>query len=219
MDGAIYNIGYYTGKVAFRVGKTVLYGAGGVLKGVYDASTATKTEQSAVKRTETSVLALGFETLDKTTSVVASIPVDGKVETSIVAVGIEAVKGIPSTAVTPPSAGFENFPTLLFVGIVLLGGAFVAKYVYELGKRKGSANAQRNHPAAASHQNVDLDTIASTVADSPNEECYICLSNKRTICFETCGHVASCSSCAKLLVDKKCPICRRTSKQFLHVII
>ena len=69
------------------------------------------------------------------------------------------------------------------------------------------------------HNKLDLDTIPVTTADNITEQCCVCRTNKKTICYDNYKHVAICSDCAKQVVDKKCPLCRKVSRKFTHAVI
>jgi hypothetical protein len=48
--------------------------------------------------------------------------------------------------------------------------------------------------------------------------CSICLVNKKTILFESCGHFATCFKCTNI-VKKKCPICNKESQNTIRVFL
>ena len=48
--------------------------------------------------------------------------------------------------------------------------------------------------------------------------CSICLVNKKTILFESCGHFATCFKCTNV-VEKKCPICAKKSENIIRVYL
>jgi hypothetical protein len=48
--------------------------------------------------------------------------------------------------------------------------------------------------------------------------CSICLVNKKTVLFESCGHFATCFKCTNI-VKKKCPICNKESQHTIRVYL
>jgi hypothetical protein len=48
--------------------------------------------------------------------------------------------------------------------------------------------------------------------------CSICLVNKKTILFESCGHFATCFKCTNI-VKKKCPICNQESQNTIRIFL
>lgn len=66
---------------------------------------------------------------------------------------------------------------------------------------------------------LDLSSIRATNADHQVEQCVICLTNKKNVCYDQCRHLCICSECAKAVKDMKCPICRKNSNTFIHVVM
>lgn len=46
--------------------------------------------------------------------------------------------------------------------------------------------------------------------DEENEECVICMDNKREVVFVACGHYYCCRGCFEALTVKQCPLCKNT---------
>jgi len=60
------------------------------------------------------------------------------------------------------------------------------------------------HPAPGSvPSGVDVST------DDPSKQCVVCLDNEKQ-CAPSCGHRCLCFGCAGKIVDRKCPLCRKT---------
>lgn len=55
------------------------------------------------------------------------------------------------------------------------------------------------------------------IADREEEQCCICLTHKKIIAFQPCGHVSCCNKCATRC--EKCPICRQYISQQFRVFI
>ena len=69
-------------------------------------------------------------------------------------------------------------------------------------------------PAALSHASAPPIERAKSVSalaggDKESVTCIVCYESPRTTCFTPCGHVACCKTCASLIVDGLCPICRQ----------
>lgn len=60
-----------------------------------------------------------------------------------------------------------------------------------------------------------LDTKTDGEVDATNEAlaCITCLTNKKNVLLETCGHIVTCAECSNKQLDVKqydCPMCRKT---------
>jgi hypothetical protein len=53
-------------------------------------------------------------------------------------------------------------------------------------------------------------TITDSQTDKSEEQCCVCLDNKKCMVFTECGHLCVCHSCSTKL--KICPVCRKESK-------
>lgn len=70
------------------------------------------------------------------------------------------------------------------------------KYFYSIKKRDYIEIIQ---------ENIDLSDM-KIFEDEKNDDCAICLCNKKSMVFYPCGHYYCCEECVKSL--KSCPICR-----------
>lgn len=52
---------------------------------------------------------------------------------------------------------------------------------------------------------------ADIEASENDKECIICMTNKKQVVFNPCGHYNTCFECTDKIVkgDKKCPVCRK----------
>jgi hypothetical protein len=58
----------------------------------------------------------------------------------------------------------------------------------------------------------------SALSNDKQYLCTICMDNLIEILFVPCGHLCCCSSCAKQIQNKKCPICRNEWIMMLTVL-
>jgi len=58
-----------------------------------------------------------------------------------------------------------------------------------------------------------------TTEKTEDNECLLCLDNKKDIVFIPCGHVSMCSGCANKFTNTECPCCRKTIEYMYKIYI
>ena len=60
-------------------------------------------------------------------------------------------------------------------------------------------------------------TYKDSITEITENQCSICLDNKKCMLFSPCNHVSSCHRCSKKI--KMCPICREAIKDSIIIYI
>ena len=77
-------------------------------------------------------------------------------------------------------------------------------------------HVQQNTPEA------DVDNYIPHSIPETDQNCVVCLENKKMYAVQPCGHMAYCKDCHHQIVKKnvhKCPICRREAKTYQAIFL
>lgn len=87
-------------------------------------------------------------------------------------------------------------------------------YENKLHETKKENNKENN-------KKIKLNEKKDISTEIEEEQCIICLDNKKCILYVPCHHVASCNQCAQKIIQSKqqCPICRTKVEQMIQVFI
>jgi hypothetical protein len=54
------------------------------------------------------------------------------------------------------------------------------------------------------------------------QECVICLTNKKTVAYQPCNHLATCNGCARGLLKENnvnCPLCQKKVENMINLFV
>jgi len=107
-------------------------------------------------------------------------------------------------------------PTLMFGSSSFLNTAGVQGIVQ--GRGVASWDAVRRKPKAPRGTRAANMRPADDVhTDNENEQCSVCLDNKKVCVVLDCGHKCLCITCAKALQTNRCPICNEDIREIKRV--
>lgn len=67
-------------------------------------------------------------------------------------------------------------------------------------------NTSTNIDSANEIEKIETIDISVESTDKPEEQCVVCLENKKSYLFAPCGHICCCANCHSDLTS--CPVCR-----------
>lgn len=73
-----------------------------------------------------------------------------------------------------------------------------------------SATPKSTSPLSTMLTKLQQSLKSDSLSESENDECPICLENKKRVALITCGHIACCIKCISttLAIKLECPVCR-----------